>query len=511
MGVWRIDRESVFGNGVQHARHEAIADELEREITAGSLRPGDRLPTVRRIAEELGVSGTTVGAAYRRLASHGLIRTEVGRGSFVADATDVRFDAHESASGAPGGSSVARRRPRPTAPWRKRVLTASSARLLAAYPEASDCSRGRPDPSLLPIDILKRAWHEAIAAAEPSALEYAGPEPIADLADALLPRLERDGIAARKNDLVIGSSAQQLMVLAMEVIDILSREANITVAVEEPGYPTIFDTFERAGYRLAGVEVDAHGAVPESLEAALRSGATTVLFTPRAHNPTGASWPVGRMNDLADVLAGHPDVFVIEDDQFADASAARPGSLISDPRLEDRVVYIRSFSKAIAPDLRIAAAVARPRLRSALLQAKVFADGWSSRLAQRALAGILADETLDREMGKARDAYAERRSAAVEALEAGLAGSGGSASDGHDGVNLWVRLPSGVECFDAVEQAARLGVITAPGEPFFILPGYNDTVRLNIGYVDQRRAAEVGRLLAEAATSVTSVPPPITV
>src|SRR6185369_12234472 len=106
-------------------------------------------------------------------------------------------------------------------------------------------------------------------------------------------------------------------------------------------------------------DVDEQGAVPESLAAALKAGAKAVLFTPRAHNPTGASWSSERLAALADVLAAHRDVIAIEDDQFAGVCYTRPGSLLSDTRLESRVIYVRSFSKSIGPDLRIAVAVAR--------------------------------------------------------------------------------------------------------------------------------------------------------
>ena len=84
-------------------------------------------------------------------------------------------------------------------------------------------------------------------------------------------------------------------------------------------------------------------------------------------------------------------MLAIEDDHFGDLAQDRSGSLLADARVEDRVVYIRSFSKSIAPDLRLSVAVARPRLKTLLQEAKTHADGWSSRLLQRVLAGVLQD------------------------------------------------------------------------------------------------------------------------
>jgi len=233
------------------------------------------------------------------------------------------------------------------------------------------------------------------------------------LASALASLLESDLIPARAEDLIIGTSAQQFMVLTLDIVAGLWGLEHAAIAAEEPGYPTVIDTYERAGASLLGVAVDEFGAIPASLEAALQKGAKAVLFTPRAHNPTGASWSRERMTSLADVVAAHKDVIVLEDDQFAGVANVSCGSLLSDPRVEPRTIYLRSFSKSVGPDLRIAVAVARPELKELLLEAKSFADGWTSRLLQRTLAAVLADPELYDVLDRARKAYLERRTAAA--------------------------------------------------------------------------------------------------
>src|SRR6266581_8807860 len=99
---------------------------------------------------------------------------------------------------------------------------------------------------------------------------------------------------------------------------------------------------------MIGMETDEDGARPESLESAIRAGATAVLLTPRAHNPTGASWTPERLRDLGDVLSQYPHVLAIEDDHFGDIACEQAGSLLADARVEDRVVDMWSLSKAIA-------------------------------------------------------------------------------------------------------------------------------------------------------------------
>jgi len=520
---WPLDREHLLRMDQGIPRYELIAKSIEHGIVTGRLRSGERLPTVRQLAKQLGISATTAAAAYNVLNEKGWIRSEVGRGTFVTSpqigGSFVAGNKGRSGGCGAGGSAlVSDSSPKgsrpggfPLVPWRRRALISSATRIRAAYPRVADCSTGRPDPDLLPLSMLQCAWKETIESTSHADLQYAGPEPVESLTKELLPRLIADNVPARPADLVIGSSAQQLMVLTLQVLAAASANSEATVAVENPGYPTIFDTYERAGYRLIGIDVDAFGAVPSSLDAALREGAAAVLLTPRAHNPTGASWSVERAATLADVIAAHPGVVVIEDDHFAGITTTRPGSLLADPRIEDRVVYVRSFSKSIAPDLRIAVAAVRPRLRSLLAEAKSFADGWTSRFVQRTLARVLADEELDVLLTAAARAYAERRTLAAHELHAALAPLAGGAWSGADGVNIWVHLPSGLDSLHVIEQSASLGVLAAPGEPFFIRPGRGDVLRLNAGAVGADRAAEVGRILAKAAltqaeTTVHAIP-----
>jgi DNA-binding transcriptional MocR family regulator len=160
---------------------------------------------------------------------------------------------------------------------------------------------------------------------------------------------------------------------------------------------------------------------------------------------------------------------------------------------------LRSFSKSIGPDLRIAVAVARPHLCEMLAEAKGFADGWTSRLLQQTLSGVLGDEELQEQLHRAREAYRDRRQSAAEAVNSVLRAHGGATWCGPDGLNLWVQLPPGVDARDTVERAAAAGVRVAEGEPFFLRPGQSGVVRLNAGSVSAEAATKAARALAEAA------------
>jgi DNA-binding transcriptional MocR family regulator len=478
-------------------RYEQLAAFFERVIRAGEISPGDRLPTVRRLSGLMSVSATTISSAFDLLGSRKFVRAEVGRGTFVvSDWQDVNGKSSNSGSVTHPPQQPKLRGTR--SPWRRNALMRASSRLRATYPSAMECSTGRPDAKLLPLEVIRQAWANCMQEVTSADLQYAGTAPIQPLADILVPILEGDLIPARTQDLIIGSSAQQFFALIYEVVRVKSEKSTLLVAVEEPGYPTLMDTLERAGGRLVGITVDRFGAVPASLDAALRDGARLVILTPRAHNPTGASWSIERLSELSDVLKAHPEAIVVEDDQVAGIAATKPGTLLSIPELENRVLHVRSFSKSIAPDLRMAAAVARPLIREPLSEAKTFADGWSSRLLQRVLAKTLQTDEINVALKKARDAYRDRRQSACAALNQIVAPRGGGCWSGSDGVNVWVRLPPGVDSKHIQERSAAAGVRIADGEPFFIAPGQNDVVRLNAGSVEAEDAAKAGKIVGQA-------------
>ncbi len=472
-------------------RYEQIANAVCQAIRSGRLKPGDRLPTVRALASDLGVSLTTVTAAFKSLAEGGWTRGEIGRGTFIAERGG--YEAAASSISMP----ATRVSPRINSPWRRRALVSLMERLRSSFPKATNCSFGGPDPSLLPLKLIKRHWLAVFDDVTNRDLQYKTVDPLESLTEVLAARLVADGIPVTSRDLLVGTSAQQLMVLATDVISRMGGPPEPVVAVEQPGYYTIFDAWDHAGVRMIGIETDGNGAQPESVESAIRNGANAVLLTPRAHNPTGACWSPARLQALGDVLSRHPHVLAIEDDHFGNIANERSGSLLADARIEDRVIYIRSFSKSIAPDLRLSVAAARAPLKTLLEGAKSHTDGWTSRLLQRVLAGVLQDDGLVPWLDRVRSTYRTRRERAAEVL-ANCGIPGVVVWPARDGVNLWIRLPSGFDAGDVIERGAALGVLAAPGEVFFLSPGHSDVIRLNVGAVDTERVSACAELLVKA-------------
>jgi GntR family transcriptional regulator/MocR family aminotransferase len=507
--AWTIDRRRVVEANSDVPRYAAIAAEIEAALNRGELRPGDRLPTVRALARELGVSSASVAVAYSLLERRGRVQAHVGRGTFVAESTPASAPAehnlvHAAPTRTPGLAfevPVARA-------WRRRVLQFGD-RLRAISPGALACASSWPDPALLPFELLKGAYSAVLKRLEPADLQYAGPEAHADLAQAVLPRLASDGIVAVPTNMLVMSSFGQLLTIVLQAAPPLFGTEPVSVAVEEPGYHASFNVIENLGHHLVGVGTDEHGALPGSLRLALEAGVSIALLTPRALNPSGATWTTHRREALAAVLRDFPRVLIVEDDHFAGISNTAPGSLWMDPVLQERTIYSRSFSKSIGPDARITLVIARGRLFGLLRQARLSNGGWASRIGQRALGDTLLDPALDSVFERARQAYAGRRLAAADALRTTLGAE--AVTPAADGLNLWVTLPAGCDAEELTQHAAHLGVLVSNGEAFHLRPGRRDAVRLSVGRVQANDAERAGALLARAVMTLDDVPLPLVV
>jgi GntR family transcriptional regulator/MocR family aminotransferase len=510
-GVWeRVRAVRQVDDG--RPLYERVATVLSEAIRSGDLPAGRRLPTVRELAELLQVSVTTVMSTYTHLRTDGLVTGEVGRGTFVtkpagpspAPATVPAGDGRDRLGVA--RPALMRPTPLPAIAWRRGALALAESRLRTAFPGAVDLMRGGPDPAMLPTAALKRAWHAAAETLTVADLQYPtdiDPDPA--LVEQLLPRLRQDGIEAGADDILVFSSTQQVLALVTEILRTEGGREQVYAAVEEPGYQTAMDTFERGGLGLVGMAMDADGARPESLEEAIGVGARVALFTPRAQTPTGASWTAGRRAALAEVLAAHPSVWIVEDDHFAEAASSRPGSLASDPRLRERVIYARSFSKSLAPDLRLSAVVTGEELRTRLVLAKTYADGWTPRTAQRALAALLADPETDQVLGGAKWAYEHRRRTLGRLIHERTEGAI-SATVGLDGLHLWLPMPSRCGAGEVVAEAAGHGFLLAASDQFYLRPGHDRYVRLNAGVADLAVTSAVAEALARTVRKLPSAP-----
>jgi DNA-binding transcriptional MocR family regulator len=418
-----------------------ISASVEAGVRSGQLTPGDQLPPVRELAGQLGVSPTTVAASYGELRRRG-ITTGTGRAG-----TRIR--------GAPPVSS--------------RVY-------LSAPAGTRDLITGGPDPELLPLLPARPASR--------STRMYAEAPVSPRLRRLAASQLAADGIDAAS--LTVTGGALD----AIERVLVTWLAPSDRVIVEDPGHAVTFDLLAAMGYKVCPVPVDDLGIRPAELEHALARGARALVVTPRAQAATGAAWDAGRAAEIAGVLRRYPSAAVIEDDH-AGPVAGVPAFSLSAPtggKGRDRWAVIRSVSKSLGPDLRLAVLAGDEATITRVAGRQALGTGWVSYQLQEMVADLWTDPSVARVLRIAADSYTARR----DALRSALRRHGITAS-GRSGFTCWVPVPDE----DAVASSlAAVGWAVAPGQRFRIAapPG----VRLSCARLEQADAVSFAADFARA-------------
>jgi DNA-binding transcriptional MocR family regulator len=387
------------GVAITGATAREIAGSIESAVGAGALPPGAKLPSVRRLAASLGVSPTTVAGAFAELRRRGVAISRPRSGLRVADRPPV-------ASGLE----------RPAVPQGVR-----------------DLSSGNPDPRLLP-DVLR-----AFRAVEGPSRLYGARAIAPELEEVAGRALREDGLDATNLCIVNGALDGIERVLAAHV------SGGDAVAVEDPGFPGVLDLVRPFGLIPVPVAVDDRGMLPDGLAAALRAGARAVILSPRGQNPTGAALDARRARELRAVLDGAPDTLLVEDDHLGPVAGAPAHTLTAGRR---RWAAVRSTSKWLGPDLRLAVMVGDEQTIRRVEGRQAVGPGWVSTIVQRAVAALWADEDVLARVDQAATIYAGRRRALIEALARhGIAASAAS------GLNVWVPVEA--------EDVAGAGLLAA--------------------------------------------------
>jgi DNA-binding transcriptional MocR family regulator len=264
------------------------------------------------------------------------------------------------------------------------------------------------------------------------------------------------------------------------------------VVVEDPSWPRIADLVHALGLAVEPVAVDRHGLDPGALDAALRRGARAVIATPRGQNPTAAAVDPSRGRSLRAVLAGHPDVLVIEDDYVARVADAPYVPLHA---ADGRFTVVRSLSKVLGPDLRLALVAGDPLTVSRIEGRQRLSPGWVSHLLQQVAALLLADQATAQLLARAERVYGERRRALVSALAArGIEAAGDSS------LGVWVPLADEAA---AVGELLVEGWAVSPGERyrFRSAPGIRITTATLEPHEAERLADALAALQRAPATT----------
>jgi DNA-binding transcriptional MocR family regulator len=401
------------------------------------------LPAVRSLAAELGVSPSTVAAAFKGLRSRGLVVTRSRSGAQVS--------------------------------WRPPL---GAPYLGVPVPEGvRDLASGNPDPELLPdpTPVLRRI--------EPPRQLYGGDPADPQLLELGGAELEREGIAAEYLAVVSGALDGIERALAAQL-----RPGDV-VAVEDPGFAGLFHLMRALGLALRPVAIDARGMLPGALGEALEQGVAAVVLNPRGQNPTGASLDEERAAALRHVLDREPELMVLEDDHLGPIAGAPRLTLTEGRR---RWAAARSLAKSLGPDLRIAVLAGDAQTIGRVRGRQVVGPGWVSHLLQRTAAMLWESPEVIRGLERAAATYAERR----EAFVAALAGQGIEA-EAPSGLNVWIPVPDETGVVQALQ--AR-GWAVAPGAPFRLRA--EPAIRVTVSGLDPGDAEALAAAVAAALRPV---------
>ncbi len=425
--TWRERPGAIRGSSAAE-----IAGSIRGLIDSGSLTEGAALPPIRKLATGLGVNRNTVAAAYAQLAAAGSVETRRRGGTVVLGVPALDGEGRSATGGLRNladGNPASELLPDPRA-----AFGAGYVPTLYGHP---------------PISERLAAW--------------AGSEMAPDV-----------------------GAVPRGLVLTHGAVDAVERllGAHLTrgdaVAVEDPCFLSSIGTTRLNGYRSVPVAVDADGMTPGGLSRALDAGVRAVVCTPRAHNPTGASLTQERAEELRGLLARRPEVLVIEDDHFS-AISTRLYHRIT-PACAPRWALVRSVSKFLGPDLRLAFVLSDEDSAAQLSTRLSPAASWVSHVLQHIVATLLDDEETARLLQRARDSYIER----LRSLTGALHEHGISLPPERDGLNAWI--PVGRREKHLVDALAARGWAARGGSDFAVSGRGEGALRVTTSTITPQQA-----------------------
>lgn len=426
---------------IESNRSSEIADLLRGRIK--TMNAGDKLPGVRTLSATLHASAGTVSAALAELAAHGLVRSEPGRGTFVAEVgpnVDPDFAWQSQALGS------------------KRVDEGRASRL-GGYGGGGKIplSWGYLASELQPNDDIRRIAARAAKSSHAWTMTDATGLPE-------LRRVIAADFRADPDDVLVVSGGQQALVSVLRTL----AEPGATVLTESPTYPGAIIAAQSAGLRLASVPSDGGGVRVDALADALeRTRARVVYLQPNFANPSGAVLTAERRLEVVELARRH-GAFLVEDDwsRHLCLEGVTPAPLSAlDP--DGHIVTIVTLSKPVSPGMRVGAVIARGPAGRRLRASRTADDLCVAPLMQEAAVSLLTSNAWPRHLKRIRPELIARRDALVSSLRAAMPELRIPIVP-RGGLHLWARLPDGVDSTAVCAAADTAGVLVGDGRHFFV-------------------------------------------
>jgi len=385
-----------------------------------------------------------------------------------------------------------------------RALRPSEVREILALTEnrkVLSLAGGLPGPEVFPKEDLARIASRVVEELGDSALQYSPTLGVMPFREAVADFVRSKGVKVLSDDRVAVTTGSQeaIYLLAMTLIN--PKDA---IIVESPTYLAALNVFRYYGAEFVSVPLDENGMKTELLEDKIKEAKSKglnvklVYTVATCHNPTGVIMPDDRRKELLEVASKY-DLLVIEDDPYSffvfDEVPFTPLKTLDS---EGRVIYLGTFSKILAPGLRLGYMVADRQITRMVELAKQMVDLHSSTLSQYIALYALKEGVVERTIQKARVVYREKRDIMVESLEKYMP-EGSHWFKPRGGLFAFIYLPDGVDTSDMLPMAIERGVAYVPGRSFFSDGSGVNAMRINFSYLPPDKLREGIRLIAETA------------
>ncbi len=448
--------------------YDQVSRHIRELIDKGTLKPGDRAPSLRGLSRQLRVSISTVSQAYASLQELGVLRVRPQSGYYV-----------ESRVGRAQGSPIPRKTTDSQQPRKVRFGDLFEEIFSVANdPEIVPLGAAVPGIELMPVKGLLRATQRAAARDPQRAMAYCFPPGNAELRHEIARRYAGLGLAVDPDNIVVTSGCSEALALSLQAV---TRRGDL-VAVESPTYFSVLRLIERMG--LLAVEIDSDpetGLCLDALENAIETmQIKAVVAVLNFSNPLGSLMPDAAKARLVAMLE-RAEIPLIEDDIYGDLHFGEQRPAIAKHYERDgRVLTCSSFSKTIAPGYRIGWVVA-DRYRDDLIEWKQATSSATCSLPQIAMADYLRSGEYDRHLLRLRSAYRSQ----VERMRFMLAQhlpAGTRITNPQGGFVLWVELPRGIDALELLNRALQHKISLTPGLMFSATRKFRNFVRINCGH-----------------------------
>lgn len=445
-----------------------LYEQLKYMIKDGKLQPGHKLPPIRELAGMLGVNSVTVVKAYKRLETDGMVFSKTGSGTYVSSDTAI----------------------------------ASMHEYTLPSHDVIDFANFTPSPQLFPVEHFKALINEVLERDGGMAFEYQDSRGYPPLRAALVEYAATMDIEAHQDDIQVISGAQQ-------GIDILSKallDFGDTVVMESPSYTGAIAAFRSRNVRIAEVPMNEDGLDIRILERRVREDNPRLIYVMTDfHNPTGVSYSLQKRKQLLNIARRY-DILIVEDDYLSELNfSGNKQPLLKSMDDDQRVIYIKSFSKILMPGLRLGFMVLprRDDIYRRVLDAKHASDISTSGLMQRVLELYLNRGLWYEHISIIYGEYKRRYEHMLQALDRYMpkqikyhVPSGG--------LHIWLLLPEGCCDRELYGYAVDAGVIFAPGSAFYPRADKSRYLKISFASTDEKQIDIGIKRLSQAITAYLS-------